>query len=64
LVSVRSLLLGPNVMLYVGDPLVEADWRAKAAQRKASFCREAEIVRGLAATTDLLKGTSRTLSVV
>jgi hypothetical protein len=51
-------------MLYVGDPLVEADWRAKAAQRKASFCREAEIVRGLAATTDLLKGTSRTLSVV
>lgn len=53
--AVNSVIwqLGPNVVLYVGDPLAEPDWSAAAAQQKVQFQREVHALRGVLAALDL-----------
>ncbi|MGW5715288.1 N-6 DNA methylase [Amycolatopsis sp. NPDC003865] len=53
--AVNSVLwqLGPNVVLYVGDPLAEPDWSAAAAQQKVQFLREVNALRGVLVALDL-----------
>jgi hypothetical protein len=52
--AVNSVIwqLGPNVVLYVGDPLAEPDWSAAAAQQKVQFQREVHALRGVLAALD------------
>lgn len=53
--AVNSVIwqLGPNVVLYVGDPLAEPDWSAAAAQQKVQFEREVHALGGVLAALDL-----------
>ncbi|MGW4524987.1 N-6 DNA methylase [Amycolatopsis sp. NPDC004378] len=53
--AVNSVIwqLGPNVVLYVGDPLAEPDWSAAATQQKVQFQREVHALRGVLAALDL-----------
>jgi hypothetical protein len=53
--AVNSLIwqLGPNVVLYVGDPLADADWSATADRQKAQFHEQVDVLRRVLAALEL-----------